>query len=87
MKIFIYKFLISCFLIFILYQVTLGYTLRNIEIKVQNYFSKEKISYIKEKVRDEIEKGVQKERILSKEDSILVNTFLKKVIKELNEEN
>ena len=87
MKIFIYKFLISCFLIFILYQVTLGYTLRNIEIKVQNYFSKEKINYIKEKVRDEIEKGVQKERILSKEDSILVNTFLKKVIKELNEEN
>ena len=87
MKIFIYKFLISCFLIFILYQVTLGYTLRNIEIKVQNYFSKEKINYIKEKVRDEIEKDVQKERILSKEDSILVNTFLKKVIKELNEEN
>jgi hypothetical protein len=35
------------------------------------------------KLRDEIKKGVKKERYLSKEDAKLINQFLEKIKKEL----
>ena len=39
------------------------------------------------KLREEIKKGVKKERYLSKEDAKLVNQFLEKIQKELTESN
>ena len=37
------------------------------------------------KIREEINKGIKKERYLSKEDAKLINTFLDKIKKELEE--
>ena len=37
------------------------------------------------KIREEINKGIKKERYLSKEDAKLINTFLNKIKKELEE--
>ena len=85
MKLFIYKSLLVCFLIFILFQFTIGYTVRSYETKIQNYFSKDKINYIKDKLRSELKDGLKQDRILSKEDSILINNFLQKINKELND--
>ena len=85
MKIFIYKSLLACFLIFILFHLTIGYTVIIYEVKIQNYFSNDKINYLKDKLRSELKDGLKKDRILSKEDSILINNVLKKINKELND--
>lgn len=85
MKLFIYKSLITCFLIFILFHLTVGYTVRSYEIKIQNYFSKDKINYLRDKLRSELNDGLKKDRILSKQDAILINNFLNKINKELND--
>ena len=37
------------------------------------------------KIRSEIQVGLNKDQILSKEDSILINQFLEKITKELND--
>ena len=84
MKLFVYKTLAACFIIFILFHLTIGYTLRSYENKIKNYFSKDKINFIKDKIREEIKDGLEKERILSKEDSVLLNKFLEKISKDLN---
>ena len=39
------------------------------------------------KIKEEIKKGIKKERYLSKEDAKLINQFLKKIQKELAEAN
>ena len=85
MKIFIYKFLVACLFIFILFHLTFGYVVRSYEVKIQNSFSKDKIRFLKNIIRSEIQDGLNKERILSKEDSILINEFLEKIVKDLND--
>ena len=85
MKIFIYKSLLACFFIFILFHLTIGYTVRSYEVKIQNYFSEDKISYLRDKLKSELNDGLKKDRILSKEDAILINNFLNKIKKELND--
>ena len=83
MKLFVYKTLVACFLIFVLFHLTIGYTLRSYENEIKNYFSKDKINFFKDKIRIEIKDGLEKERILSKAVSILMNKFLEKISKEL----
>ena len=85
MKLFIYKSLLACFLVFILFHLTVGYTVRSYEIKIYNYFSKDKINYIKDKLRSELKDGLNQDRILSKDDSILINNFLEKIRNELKD--
>ena len=47
MKLFVYKTLVACFLIFVLFHLTIGYTLRSYENEIKNYFSKDKINFLK----------------------------------------
>ena len=49
MKLFVYKTLVACFLIFVLFHLTIGYTLRSYENEIKNYFSKDKINFFKDK--------------------------------------
>ena len=84
MKLFIYKSLTLIFLIFILFHVTVGYVLRDYEAKIYNTFDKEKIVYLKQKIRDEIKDGLDNERILNKEDALLLKNFISKLRSEIN---
>ena len=84
MKLFIYKSLTLIFLIFILFHVTIGYVLRNYEAKIYNTFDKEKIVYLKQKIKDEIKDGLDNERILNKEDALLLKNFISKLRSEIN---
>lgn len=84
MKLFVYKSLVLISLLFILFHATVGYQIRNIEIKILNYFDKDKIIYLREKIKDEIAKGADKERILSQEDAKIINKFLNKISREIN---
>ena len=52
MKIFLYKLLISVFVLFILYKLTIGQTIKHIEAKLEYLSSKDSIVSLKEKIRD-----------------------------------
>ncbi len=84
MKLFIYKSLIVIFLVFVLFHTTIGYVLRDYEGKIYNTFDKEKISFIREKIREEIKDGINSDRILSQEDAALLNDFINKIRSEIN---
>lgn len=85
MKLFIYKSLFVCLLIFILFHLTIGYVIRGYESKIRNAFSKDKINFVREKIRSEIKASLKKDQILSNEDSDLLNQFFEKISKELND--
>ena len=83
MKTFIYKILIFFVVFFILYKITIGKTINEIESKVEFIKSKENVEYIKSKIKDEIRNSLTKERYISIEDAQLINNFLNKIKKDL----
>ena len=83
MKNFFYKVIITFIFVLIFYHITLGSKIRAIESKLENLKSKENLEYVKNKSREEIKVAIKKERYLSEEDAKLINSFLKKIIKEL----
>ena len=84
MKIFVYKVLISAFVIFLLYQLTIGYTISKFQQKISTITNKENLEMVKDKVRNEMKAGLEKDKILKDEDAILLREFLKKINSELN---
>ena len=60
MKIFVIKTLIIFVGIFMLFQLTVGSMVNNFKEELNNQFSKEKIILVKEKIREEMKKGIQK---------------------------
>lgn len=87
MKIFVYKVIFVMICIFLLFNFTIGYQLRKIENKIENISSREQISVIKKKIRNELKEGLNKEKILNDEDKILISNFIKKLINELDLKN
>ena len=83
MKIFIYKSLIAFFLILVLFKLTIGKVVNDYEKKFDQFFSKEYVNQIKIKIREELKVGVEKDRILSLDDALLINKFLNKIQKEI----
>ena len=83
MKTFIYKISIFCVVFFVLYKITIGKTINEIESKVEFIKSKENVEYIKSKIKDEIRNSLTKERYISIEDAQLINNFLNKIKKDL----
>ena len=84
MKIFLIKTSIVFFTILVLFKLTIGSVIKKIEKETNKQFSKEKITLIKEKVRNEMKKGINKERILNAEDAELIGKFIKKILMEIN---
>ena len=85
MKIFIYKTLFIFFLTFILFQLTIGMKLKQLNRQIEYIKSDENIQVLKEKIRKELRSATTKENYLKKEDAILINNFLKKIKTELNQ--
>ena len=84
MRIFLYKLFITLALVFILYKITIGQTIKQIETKLEYLSSKDNITFLKEKLRDEIRSSLTKERYINKEDAELLNSFIKKIQDDLN---
>ena len=85
MKIFIYKSLFVFFLILILFKLTIGALVNNYQEKLEKFFSKEYINKVKIKIREEVKIGIEKERILSADDALLINKFINKLKKEISD--
>ena len=85
MKSFIYKTIIVLVGIILLYEFTIGKQVALFKDKFDILISKEGRRDGVDKIRNEIQKAINKERYLSKEDAILLNKFMKKIQKEINE--
>ncbi len=83
MKLFVYKSLLVCFLFFVMFHLTFGYVIKSYKNKIYNSFSKDKISFLQDKIRNEVEKANKKDRILYPDDAELLKEFLNKIISEI----
>jgi len=85
MRQFIYKMVVVVLSIILVYEFTIGKKISQFGGKVDAITSKEGRKETVNKLREEIKKAVKKERYLSKEDAKLINEFILKIQKELNE--
>ena len=84
MKIFVIKTLIIFISIFVLFQLTIGSLVNSLKEDLSDQLSRERIIHVKDKIRDEMKKGIEKEQMLNPDDADLIGKFLKKLIKEVN---
>ena len=84
MKIFVYKTLFIFVGIFILFQLTVGAKLKQLNKELTELKSKENIEIIKNKLRKELRNAISKENYLSPDDAKLINEFINKLKKELS---
>ena len=81
MKIFVYKTLFVFVCIFILFQLTVGVKIKQLNNQLNQLKSQENIYHLKNKLRNELKNAVKKENYLSPEDAKLINDFLNKIKK------
>ena len=84
MKIFVYKTLFIFVCIFILFQLTIGAKINQLDKELTELKSKENIEIVKNKLRDELRNAINKENYLSPDDAKLINEFINKLKKELS---
>ena len=85
MKQFIYKTIIAIIAVVLIYEFTIAKQIKQFTSQSNIFFSKEGRKDGVQKLRNEINKAIKKDRYLSKEDAILINQFFKKIMLELNE--
>ena len=85
MKQYIYKTIIALVAVVLIYEFTLGKLIKKYTDKLNYISTKEGRKEFIISLREEIQKGVKKERYLSKEDALLLNQFINKIQKELQE--
>lgn len=87
MKIFIYKFIIILIGMFLLFEITIGSLVKKYENKIINFTSKQNKEYFLNKLRKEVRKSLNKDKILNEEDAKLISSFLQKIYSELKIKN
>ena len=85
MRQFIYKMLVAGIAIILVYEFTIGKQIALFKDRADVLISKEGRREGVNKLRVEIQKAINKERYLSKEDAILLNKFISKIQRELIE--
>ena len=83
MRIFLVKTIIVFFATFFLFQVTIGSQFKSFRDSLNTFSSKEKRDVFKEKIKDEMKKGIEKENYFKEDERVLISRFLKKIFKEL----
>ena len=87
MRNYIYKVLILCFFLFVVYEFTIGKEIDLINKEFINNISSYESDIYKEKVRNNIKNLLKKDRILYEEDAKLLSDLLKKIFFEINFSN
>ena len=85
MRQFIYKMVVVVLAIILVYEFTIGKKISQFGSKIESVSSKEGRKETVNKLREEMKKAVNKERYLSEEDAKLINEFILKIRKELND--
>jgi len=84
MKTFVYKTLFIFVCIFLLFQLTIGTKLKQLNKELTELKSKKNIEIIKDKLRNELRNAISKQNYLSPDDAKLINDFINKLKKELS---
>jgi len=84
MRIFFYKTFLIVILIYILFEITIGYQVRKIEKRIDYLVSKEQFNLFKNKLNKEIDELLKKDRILDPKDAKKIKLLLDKLKSELN---
>lgn len=71
-------------LIYILFEITIGYQVRKIEKRIDHLVSKEQFNLFKNKLNKEIDELLKKDRILDPKDAKKIKLLLDKLKSELN---
>ena len=87
MKIFVYKTLFIFVCIFLLFQLTFGMKIKQLNDELEEFKSQKNIQSMKNKLREEPKNAISKENYLSPNDAKLINDFLNKLKKELSNSN
>ena len=87
MKQYVYKIIIFILAIIFIYEFTIGKQINKYADQLNSINSKDGRKETIEKIKNELRKGVEKDRYLSKEDAKLINKFIEKIKKELSEAN
>ena len=77
--------IVAIIAIVLVYEFTIGKLIKKYTDKLNYISTKDGRKELVISLREEIQKGVKKERYLSKEDAQLLNQFIKKIQKELQE--
>ena len=85
MKQYVYKIIIFMLAIIFIYEFTIGKQINKYADQLNSINSKDGRKETVEKIKNELRKGVEKDRYLSKEDAKLINKFIEKIKKELSE--
>lgn len=84
MKIFIYKTAIVTILFVIVFEFLIGSRINDFKKQINELTAKHNRERVVIKIKEEIKKANSKENYLSEEDRILLSTFIKKIIRELD---
>ena len=84
MKKFILKISIIFIFLLLLFRFTVISLLNKYEQKLENYTSSSQINKLKEEILISIKDNNNKEKILAQEEAIILGTFIKKILKELD---
>ena len=87
MKIFVYKTLFIFLCVFLLFQLTFGIKIKQLNNELEKFKSQKNIENMKNKLRDELRNAISKENYLRPEDAKLINDFINKLQKELSNSN
>jgi len=83
MKIFFFKSILIFFLFIIAFHLTFNIAIKKINQKIFEITTKENVEKIKNQVRDEMKSAIGKDNYISKDDAKLINSFFKKIMKDL----
>ena len=84
MRIYIYKLLIALFLFYIFFELTIGSRIDYFTKKINMFSDHQSRLEIKEKLKNELRKAVEKENYLTVEERVLISNFINKLKKELD---
>lgn len=84
MRNYIYKTIIAVIALIIVFEFTIGKTLDKITKQTDILLTKEGRKKMVGSIKKEIEKAVDKENYLDQEERVLINKFIQKIKKELN---
>ena len=87
MKLFIYKLLVGLVFLYIFFEVTIGSRIDYFTYKINMFSDHQSRLILKNKLKDEMKKGIDKENYFTEEERILISNFINKIKKELSLDN
>ena len=75
MKIFVYKFLISLFFLYIFFELTIGSRIDKLSDSLNIFNDQQSRIELKNKLRDELKKANEKDNYFTEEDRLIIIKF------------